>query len=54
MSQTTKQEEPRDQFTLNVIAWIQDLVRGTTALDTRRQEEEFQQLLNQPLETFEH
>lgn len=54
MNRTTKQnEEPRDQFTLNVIMWIQDIVRGTTALDPQRQEEEFQRLLNQPLEKFE-
>jgi len=46
-------DEPRDQFTLNVITWIQDLVRSSTTLDPQRQEEEYQKLLNQPLDNFE-
>lgn len=48
-----KKEEPRDQFTLQVVAWIQDIIRGTPLIDPKRQEEEFQKLLNQPLESFE-
>jgi len=53
MNKKTKTDDPRDEFTLNVVAWIQDLVRSSTTLDPQRQEEEYQKLLNQPLDNFE-
>lgn len=53
MERNESTQEPRDNFTLQVIAWIQDVVRNTPALDRSRQEVEFQQLLDQPLESFE-
>ncbi len=53
MATQTKKTEPRDQFTLNVIAWIQEVIRTAPALDPSKQDEEFQKLLDQPLEAFE-
>lgn len=50
---TEKKNEGRDLFTLQVMAWIQDIIRGLPALDPQKQEEEFQKLLAQPFEAFE-
>lgn len=55
MRKQEQQEEPRDQFSLQVITWIQDSLRGTKVTNDRaRQEKEFNELLNTPLEAFEN
>lgn len=55
MSQATKQnEEPRDQFTLNLVRWIQEaLSTGPKVASSQEREEEYFRLLETPLETFE-